>query len=72
MLIIEGVFGGGYSVAYANAPDLYNEFGYGEFTPLAIRRFMEKAYAEGDPLYLFMIGKSSRVDIQIPRGNLTL
>jgi hypothetical protein len=64
----ESVFGGGYDVAYANAPDLYDEFGYGEFTPLAIRRFMRKAYNEGNPEYLFLIGKSSRVDLRSQRN----
>ncbi len=64
----ESAAGGGYNVGYANAPDLYDEFGYGEFTPLAIRRYMQKAYNEGDPEYLFIIGKSSRVDIQTQRS----
>lgn len=59
--------GGLYQVGYADAPQLYDEFGYGEFTPLAIRRFMEKAYREGAPEYLFIIGKSSRVDIRTQR-----
>ena len=59
--------GGNYNVNYANATDLYNEFSYGEFTPLAIRRFMRKAYRDGVPEYLFLIGKSSRVDIQVQR-----
>lgn len=59
--------GGSYNVLYADAPDLYDEFGYGEFTPLAIRRFMASAYAQGSPEYLFIIGKSSRVDIRSQR-----
>lgn len=61
------VRGGGFNVAYANAPDLYDEFSYGEFSPMAIRRFMRKAYNEGNPEYLFILGKSSRVDIRIQR-----
>lgn len=63
----QSVIGGGFNVAYADAPDLYDEFGYGEFTPLAIRRFMRKAYNEGSPEYLFIVGKSSRVDIRSQR-----
>lgn len=59
--------GGAFNVLYADAPDLYDEFGYGEFTPLAIRRFMVSAYAQGVPEYLFIIGKSSRVDIRSQR-----
>ncbi|WP_170827511.1 C25 family cysteine peptidase [Roseivirga sp. 4D4] len=61
------VEGGTFNVLYADAPDLYDEFGYGEFTPLAIRRFMVSAYAQGVPEYLFIIGKSSRVDIRSQR-----
>ncbi|RKQ49990.1 putative secreted protein (Por secretion system target) [Roseivirga pacifica] len=61
------VNGGSFDVTYADAPDLYDEFGYGEFTPLAIRRFARKAYLDGDPQYLFIIGKSSRVDIRTQR-----
>lgn len=61
------VDGGSYNVLYADAPDLYDEFGYGEFTPLAIRRFMTSAYTQGTPEYLFIIGKSSRVDIRSQR-----
>lgn len=61
------VAGGQYQVGYADAPQLYDEFGYGEFTPLAIRRYLRKAYQEGDPKYLFIIGKSSRVDLQSQR-----
>lgn len=61
------VEGGSNNVLYADAPDLYDEFGYGEFTPLAIRRFMVSAYDQGTPDYLFIIGKSSRVDIRSQR-----
>ncbi len=61
--------GGSYTVNYSDVTDLYNEFSYGEFSPLAIRRFMRKAYSEGVPEYLFLIGKSSRVDLQTQRSN---
>ena len=60
--------GGAYRVKYADVTDLYNEFSYGEFSPLAIRRFTRKAYLEGNPEYLFLIGKSSRVDLQTQRS----
>lgn len=61
------VEGGSYNVGYADVDDLYNEFGYGEYTPLAIRRYMVQAYAQGTPEYLFIIGKSSRVDRRTQR-----
>ena len=59
--------GGGYNVLYADINELFNEFNYGEFSPLAIRRFMEYIYLKGEPEYLFLIGKSRRVDNQIQR-----
>ncbi|WP_176723336.1 putative type IX secretion system sortase PorU2 [Roseivirga misakiensis] len=58
----ESIEGGAFNVGYANFTDLINEFGYGEYTPLALRRYMVQAYAQGTPEYLFLIGKSSRVD----------
>lgn len=61
------VAGGGFKVLYANVNDLFNEFNYGEFSPLAIRRFVTYVYERGTPAYLFLIGKSRRVDNQIQR-----
>ncbi|MFY0594712.1 C25 family cysteine peptidase [Roseivirga sp.] len=58
----ESIEGGSFNVGYADFPDLINEFGYGEYTPLALRRYMVQAYAQGTPEYLFILGKSSRVD----------
>lgn len=59
--------GGSWNVLYADIQDLFNEFSYGEYTPLALRRFMVKAYQEAEPEYLFIIGKSSRVDRRTQR-----
>lgn len=61
------VDGGAWKVHYADVTDLYNEFGYGEYTPLAIKRFVRKAYNESSPEYLFLIGKSRRVDDKTQR-----
>lgn len=63
----KSVEGGAWKVHYADVTDLYNEFSYGEYTPLAIKRFVRKAYQEADPQYLFLIGKSRRVDNQMQR-----
>jgi len=61
------VEGGSWNVLYADIKDLFNEFSYGEYTPLALRRFMVKAYEEANPEYLFIIGKSRRVDVRTQR-----
>lgn len=66
------VEGGSHRVLYADVEELFNEFNYGEYSPLAIRRFMEFAYTTGNlqsesNAYLFIVGKSRRVDNQIQR-----
>jgi Peptidase family C25 len=58
----ESLAGGAYDVYYADVMTLYDEFGYGEFTPLALKRFTKYAYDRVSPEYLFLIGKSRRVD----------
>jgi hypothetical protein len=49
--------GGGYDTLVADIEQLYNQFNYGEVSPLAIRRFMFYLLNSGDPKYLFLIGK---------------
>lgn len=63
----ESIDGGAWKVLYADVRDLFNEFSYGEYSPLAIRRLMRKAYQEGSPEYLFIVGKSRRVDNRTQR-----
>ncbi len=50
--------GGGFNPLIVNVNELYNQFTYGEKTPLAIRRFAEYMYANGDPRFIFIIGSS--------------
>ena len=50
--------GGGYDTLIANVTQLYDQFGYGEITPLAIRRFIAYQLSRGTPEYLFLVGKS--------------
>jgi len=54
--------GGNFDVYYADVMSLYDEFSYGELTPLALKRFNKYAYDIARPEYLFLIGKSRRVD----------
>ena len=49
--------GGGYDTVVVEMDQLYNQFNYGEISPLAITRFMRYMVGEGNPKYLFLIGK---------------
>lgn len=49
--------GGGYDTLLVNIQQLYDQFGYGETTPLAIYRFMKFLADIHLPDYLFIIGK---------------
>ncbi len=50
--------GGGFTPLVMNIDALYNQFAFGEKTPLAIRRFAEYMYQNGTPKYMFLIGKA--------------
>ncbi|MCA6073677.1 C25 family cysteine peptidase [Fulvivirga sedimenti] len=49
--------GGGYDTMIVNVRELFDQFSYGETTPLAVYNFMKKLVAEGRPEYLFLAGK---------------
>lgn len=57
----ESVAGGSHSVLISNVEDVFNQFNYGEPSPLAIRRMCEYIYDNGSPEFLFIIGKGSRI-----------
>ncbi|MDH5399694.1 MAG: C25 family cysteine peptidase, partial [Cyclobacteriaceae bacterium] len=48
--------GGTYDTLVVDIDQLYNQFSYGEITPLAIFRFVEYMQ-QGNPRYMFLIGK---------------
>ncbi|MES2730683.1 MAG: C25 family cysteine peptidase [Bacteroidota bacterium] len=50
--------GGGYDTLVVDTDLLYNQFNYGEFSPLAIRRFADFMLSGGKPQFLFLIGRS--------------
>ncbi len=52
--------GGAHKVAIAHVNDIYNQFGYGEMHPLAIRRYLAYLLSKGKPEYLFIIGQGFR------------
>jgi len=49
--------GGSYDTLTVEMDQLYNQFNYGEISPLAITRFMRYLVNQGNPKYLFLIGK---------------
>jgi hypothetical protein len=49
--------GGSYDTLIMPIQQLYDQFNYGEISPYAIRRFMKFMVDNGDPKYLFIIGK---------------
>ena len=50
--------GGGFDTLLMNVGALYDQFSYGEINPLAIRRLAAYIASEGDPQYLFLLGKA--------------
>ncbi|MDH5602715.1 MAG: C25 family cysteine peptidase, partial [Cyclobacteriaceae bacterium] len=56
--------GGGYDTLVVDIDQLYNQFSYGEITPLAIYRFIEFMSQAKVPGFLFLIGKS----LSVPHG----
>lgn len=57
----ESTAGGGHSVLISNVDDIFNQFNYGNPSPIAIRRFCQYMYDNGSPEFLFIIGKASNV-----------
>ncbi len=49
--------GGGYDTITVSIDQLYNQFNYGETSPQAIYSFMNYMVLQGNPRYLFLIGK---------------
>ncbi|WP_353721985.1 C25 family cysteine peptidase [Dyadobacter sp. 676] len=51
--------GGGFTTLVANIKDIYNQFNYGEPSPVAIRNFVDYMISDGKKnKYLYLIGKS--------------
>lgn len=49
--------GGKFDTLVVNVGTLYDQFAYGEITPLAIYRFVRYMVQKGTPKYMFIIGK---------------
>ncbi len=50
--------GGSFDTLLLNIGQLYDQFSYGEISPMAIRRLVTYMSAGGEPSYLFLIGKA--------------
>lgn len=60
--------GGGYDTLVVDVDMLYNQYAYGEVTPLAIKRFMKFLVDNHPPEYLFLIGKGLQVNSNYHRN----
>ena len=61
----ESLLGGGYDVHLAYVDRLYNQYNYGDRSPLGIRRYCEYMYDQGNPKFLFLVGMSHTPDIKV-------
>jgi Peptidase family C25 len=57
------VAGGQYDTLTVDMDLLVNQFNYGEFSPLAIRRFAQFMADRGNPKFMFIIGKTQQVNL---------
>lgn len=63
--------GGSFDTLVVDIHQLYNQFSYGEITPLAIYNFMELMVDKGNPENLFLIGKALLVSNKFYRRPLS-
>lgn len=63
--------GGSYDTLTVNVDQLYDQFNYGETSPVAIQEFMRYMIDEGSPQYLFLVGKGRDVSAAMYRRTLT-
>ena len=54
--------GGRYDTLTVDMDLLVNQFNYGEFSPLAVKRFVAFMTERGNPKFLFIVGRTTQVD----------
>ena len=64
--------GGNHRAQFVDIDQLYNQFSYGEASPIAIRRFCRYLFAVGKPEYLLLIGKGLTVNYNYHRRDPTI
>ncbi|ALJ01456.1 hypothetical protein DC20_13815 [Rufibacter tibetensis] len=62
------VVGGSYDTLTMEVNQLYDQFFYGDKSPAAIRRYMKLMLANGNPQYLFLIGKGIEGNIDVRKN----
>jgi Peptidase family C25 len=60
--------GGGYNTLLIDVNQIYNQFNYGEISPLGIFQFVKFMVLGGSPQYLFIIGKGRDVSAGYERS----
>jgi hypothetical protein len=60
--------GGGYSALLLNIQDVYNQFNYGELSPLAIHHLMRYLTSVKVPRYFFIVGKGLDINYNYNRN----
>lgn len=63
------VQGGAYTSTILNIFDVYNQFNYGDVSPLAVKQMADYALATGTPKALLLIGKGRTPDYNFYRNN---
>ena len=64
--------GGSHRAQFVDIDQLYDQFSYGEASPVAIRRFCRYLFATGKPEYLLLIGKGLTVNYNYHRRDPTI
>ncbi|WP_028522468.1 putative type IX secretion system sortase PorU2 [Runella limosa] len=64
------VAGGKYDTLTVQMDLLVNQFNYGEFSPLAVRRFVQFMVEKGSPKFLFIVGRTQQIDFNRTNSNL--
>ncbi|MBS1506559.1 MAG: hypothetical protein JSS79_07940 [Bacteroidetes bacterium] len=57
--------GGSYHPLVVTVDQLYNQFNYGETSPLGIYNFVKYLIAQGNPKYLFLVGKGRDITFSL-------
>ena len=60
--------GGGFDTLSVEISTLFNQYSYGEYSPLAIQNFCRDMVSNGEPEYLLLIGKGLTLNYQYYRG----
>jgi hypothetical protein len=61
--------GGKYDTLTVQMDLLVDQFNYGEFSPLAVRRFVEFMIEKDNPKFLFIVGRTQQIDFNRSAGN---